>query len=190
MTTTLGPFEAHDDGQLVLRSLVNLAIARQAEFEDGAQRVYVHLLSDLNPAVVERACHALALRPRADYTTAMPSAADVRLAVQEVLQQDALDREFALRAPMPVDDEDGPRFFCLNCRDESSAWRPFWCPGTGKARTFNRPAHAEGSMVECGKRTDHAGHRYVARCECYETNPVIAERRKREIRRKAGKDAR
>ena len=164
----------------VLKALINLAIARQAEFADGAQRVYLHLLSDLDPALVRRACDVWALRPRAEFAPAMPDAASLRETVAELAREDAEASRRRALAPMPVSDDDGPRYFCLSCRDESSSFRPFWCPGTGDKRTLDRPARSEGSIVECGRTQPHGQHDYVARCECWQRNPVVDARRQRQ----------
>ena len=91
---------------------------------------------------------------------------------------------------LPVDPEDEPTFHCHVCRDESAGWRPFWCPGAGKFRTFEVPAWGEGSIVDCGRRRPDDGHNYRARCECFETNPVIQARREREQRRRVEREQR
>jgi hypothetical protein len=164
----------------ILAALMMLATARQAEFDGGAQRTYVRLLQDVDSSLVLRACQVLAKRQREAFAPAMPSVADVRQVVHEVQEHDALDARQRALAPMPLSDEDGPRFYCLSCRDETHSWRPFWCPGAGSARSMDRPDYAEGSICDCGVTRRHAPHAYVARCECYETNPVSAERRRRE----------
>lgn len=163
----------------VLKALANLAIARQAEFADGAQRVYLHLLSDLDPALIRRACEVWARRPRAEFAPAMPDAASLRETVAELARADAEASRLRALAPMPVSDDDGPRYFCLSCRDESSGFRPFWCPGSGEHRTLDRPARSEGSIVDCGRSHPHWSHDYVARCECWQRNPVASTRGRR-----------
>ena len=166
-------------GARITKALVNLALARQAEFADGAQRVYLHLLADLDPALVARSCEVWARRPRGEYAPAMPTAADIRATVTELQRADADAARARALHPMPQSDEDGPRYFCPNCFDETSWWRTFWCQGRGASRSLARPEYAVGSMVECGRAKEHKPHSYVARCECYGTNPVSAGRRRR-----------
>ena len=186
MTTAVTPAPAGALGKdRIQKALVNLALARQAEFEDGAQRVYLHLLADLDPALVARACEEWARRPRAEFAPVMPTAADIRQTALDIQHRDAADARRRALAPAPSFDDDGPRYFCLSCYDETSGFRTFWCQGRGKGRSLERPAYAVGSMVECGKAKDHTPHSYVARCECFETNPVSARRRERE--RQAGR---
>lgn len=185
MTTAMTEFGAQQSAKdKIKKSLVNLAIARQAEFEDGAQRVYLHLLADLDPALIARACHEWALKPREAFTSTMPSAADLRATVAEIARVDAAEAKLRALPPAPLDAEDEPRFFCASCRDESNGWRAFWCPGGGADRTFERPARAEGSIVDCGRQRRHAGHDYVARCECWGRNPVVERAKERELRRR------
>lgn len=88
---------------------------------------------------------------------------------------------------MTVSVNDEPTFYCLECLDETSAWRPFWCLGSGAFRTFNRPEHARGAMVDCGRQKPHRPHAYVHRCECYATNAVSAAAREREVKYRAKK---
>jgi len=120
----------------------------------------------------------------------VPDVGTVRATVAAIAHEDSQAAKLKALAPMPMADDEGPRFFCLNCHDEPAGWRPFWCPGTGSGRTFDRPDRADGSTVECGKHRAHTAHQYVHRCECYETNPVIAEHRRREVRRASEKKAR
>lgn len=164
-------------GDRKLKALVSLALARQAEFTDAAQRVYLHLLADTDEALIARACEDWAKRPRGEYAPAMPTAADLRATADLIAQQDQQALRSRALAPMPVADEDGPRFFCVDCRDESSGWRPFWCHGMGPLRDLHRPARAEGSITSCGRPGHHAPHGFVERCACWAVNPVIAARR-------------
>lgn len=80
--------------------------------------------------------------------------------------------------------EDEPTFFCPLCLDETSGWRPLWCPGVGTRRDMVRPEHVHGSLMECGKRDPHGPHAYVDRCECYGHNPVVERRRARQAKRR------
>lgn len=185
MTTAMSAIDAQQSAKdRIQKSLVNLAIARQAEFEDGSQRVYVHLLADLDPALIARACHEWALKEREAFTPTMPSAADIRATVAAIAAQDAAEAHYRALPPAPADEGDEPRFFCLSCRDESNGWRPFWCPGSGSGRTFNRPDRALGSVVDCGRQRAHGGHDYVAKCECWGRNPVVERAKERELRRR------
>lgn len=188
MTTALTEFEAKQSGKEKIRkSLQNLAIARQAEFEDASQRVYLHLLEDLDPALIARACREWALKPREAFAPTMPSAADLRASVTELARQDAHEQKLRSLPPAPVSEDHEPRFFCPSCRDEANGWRPFWCPGIGSARSFNRPDRAIGSVVDCGRQRAHSGHDYVTKCECWGRNPVVERLKERELRRKVEK---
>lgn len=157
-----------------------LSVARQADPDPAVGLVYLTALSDVAPEFLEAACHQLALQPREDYKPAMPDVGTIRALAESLAREADLDAQFKLLAPMPQAESDEPRYFCLSCRDEPHAWRLFWCPGVGESRSMYRPDRSEGSVVECGKQKGHAPHQYVARCECYETNPVSAETRRRE----------
>jgi hypothetical protein len=91
----------------ILKSLIALSRARQAEFDEADQRVYLHVLSDLYPAQVQAACVNLARRPRPEYGSAMPSAGDIREACYDVArkQREAIEegqRHRALPEGPPV----------------------------------------------------------------------------------------
>lgn len=163
----------------MLKSLRNLALARQAEFLDGTQRVYLHVLQDVDSRLVSEACGQLALRPRAEFEPAMPTVGDVRAIALELGKAEAEAARMAKLLPLPKREDDEPRYFCLECRDEPYSWRPFWCPGTSQSRDVVRPEHVRASLVDCGRVKEHKPHDYVARCECRDVNPVAAQARER-----------
>lgn len=163
----------------VLKALVSLAIARQADFEDDAQRVYLHVLGDCDAALVARACEQLAREPRGEFESAMPAAAVIRERVRLIAIADTEAAAVKRLAPMPAREDDEPTFHCRECHDEPNAWRPFWCPGAGKYRVMDRPARATGARRQCARPQPHEQHGYVERCECSDTNPVIAAARQR-----------
>lgn len=79
-----------------------------------------------------------------------------------------------------VRDEDGPKYFCAACRDEWAAWRMFWCAGRGDYRAVDKGKVAPDIPIsQCARRADHLPHTYVERCQCSDTNPVVAEQRRR-----------
>lgn len=82
---------------------------------------------------------------------------------------------------------DEPLYHCLSCLD--GGWRPFWCPGSGAFRNLERPDYAEGSIVDCGRVKRHLPHAYAARCECIDTNPIIAARARRRLEQARAKGA-
>ena len=162
----------------IKRAIASLAIARQAsDFGEDAQRVYLHLLGDIDPSLFARVCEHWARTPRADFAPTMPPAADLRETATAFAAHDAQTARLLALAPMPDDDRTG--YFCESCRDESSAWQPFWCAGHGAWRVNTRPARADGPIVECGRTRAHGPHAYVTRCACSDTNPVIADHRRR-----------
>jgi hypothetical protein len=73
-------------------------------------------------------------------------------------------------------DDDGPRYFCVACRDEPAAWRLWCCAGLGK---FRAVTVRDIPTSQCGRRKDHPPHTYAERCQCSQTNPVVAEHRRR-----------
>ena len=171
---------------VVARALAGLALARQAsEFDDQAQRVYQRVLEPVDPELVRRACLELARLPVQDYKSRMPEVGLIAETAAALARADQATARARALAPMPVADEDGPRFFCLECRDEGAGWRPFWCPGVGPGALTDRPARLEGVRLVCGRVEAHAAHGYVDRCACWATNPVIARRRSRTAARGA-----
>lgn len=76
-----------------------------------------------------------------------------------------------------------PRFYCLACLDEPNGWRIFWCRGDGRLRAQpeDKPRHLAGTDTQpCGRTKEHPPHSYSERCACRDTNPVIAEHRRRQ----------
>jgi len=168
----------------VTKALINLALARQAEFDEEAQRVYLHILRDTDPALVARACGTWADRPRGEFAPAMPTAADIRILAEEIGRGDEAERRAARVLPLPKSEEDEPRYFCADCKDEPNGWRIFWCHGSGKLRSFDvGDWNGALSRVDCGRHAIHLPHTYAAKCGCYETNPVIQQARERQQRK-------
>jgi hypothetical protein len=165
-------------------AVARLAVARGGLIDDTTSEVYLDCLADLDPDAVGRACEDLAIEPRGAYEAVLPPVATIRARVEALAQRAALEAAAKRVLPMPQTEDDEPRYFCLACRDEPHGWRIFWCPGSGALRTMARPDRAQGSMVECG-RPVHAPHSYAHRCECADTNPVIAKARERMRRRTA-----
>lgn len=170
----------------VAEALSRLAIARATLLDEVTLSVYADALEDVDPGLVDRACRRLGKTPRAEYDTAMPDVGTIRDVADAIGHEDAeaARAQLVKQLPAPVGDDE-VRYACLSCRDESSGFRPFWCPGTGEHRTLDRPARSEGSIVECGRPQAHGSHDYVARCECWLRNPVVEARRQRQLVKRA-----
>jgi hypothetical protein len=158
-------------------SLTNLAAARSAVADEASLRIYTKLLADLSPILVSRACMELALEPRRDYETALPSVGTIReraAALQAHADQIAATAKLL---PMPASEDDPRTFvFCTDCQDEPSGWRIFWCHGSGNQFRENPSARDEGfQRGPCDRKIDHAAHTFVVRCHCYGTNPKVAK---------------
>lgn len=171
---------------VVLEAVTRLAIARGVQADDVQLDVYADTLRDLDPDAVRRACLDLAKLSRSQYDTALPSCGTIRERAEQIARADELERAQSRLLPAPSDDPTEPRFFCLDCRDESSAWRIVWCPGAGETRDALPSARAYAVRVQsCGKDKPHHPHTFAERCPCWETNPVIARRREAERKRNA-----
>lgn len=81
-------------------------------------------------------------------------------------------------------------FACLTCRDESSGYRLFWCPGSGEqfagwdAKTN---WYREFATCACHRPNTHGPHTWAGRCECWQTNPTVLARRDRAVERQAAR---
>jgi hypothetical protein len=168
-------------GQAVTR----LAVARGGLIDDTTSEVYLDLLGDLDPAAVCHACAELATEPRGAYEPVLPAVAVIRARAETMSRRAAAEAQARRVLPLPKTDAEGPRYFCLDCRDEPSAWRVCWCPGKGALRTMDRPERSEGSIVECARAGVHAPHAYVERCQCAGVNPVVARYHERRRQRSA-----
>jgi hypothetical protein len=60
--------------------LAKLALARQADFSEDAERVYLEALSDIPLGYLQAGCFDLAKLPRADYGSVMPDVGTIRAA--------------------------------------------------------------------------------------------------------------
>jgi len=69
-------------------ALQALAIARATEIDEAALAVYLHLLSDIDPSEISRACERLAKQPRRDYQAAMPEVGLIRAEAARVRHED------------------------------------------------------------------------------------------------------
>lgn len=170
----------------VAEALSRLAIARATLLDEVTLSVYADALEDVDAGLVDRACRRLGKTPRAEYDTALPDVGTIRAVAEAIGHEDAeaARAQLVKQLPAPVGDDE-VKYFCLSCRDESSGFRPFWCPGIGPTRSFDRPAYAEGSLVDCGITREHTGHSYVGRCECWLRNPVVEARRQRQLVKRA-----
>ncbi len=164
-------------------ALANLAIARGGLLDDAITPVYLRQLEDLDPLLITRACVQLANQPRADYETTLPSVGTIRALVETLAREDQAKEAAKHLLPLPDPDSDQPTFFCLDCHDESSAWREMFCTGASTGKQLDaRPLNFKTPVYYCGRKFAHGPHGYVERCPCYETNPVIARRREQSQR--------
>ncbi len=162
-------------------ALAALALARGGLIDEAQVVVYLRLMADADTALVERACEAIAREPRDDFDPVLPSVGAILERAKSMAASDAKVAAAARLLPMPKSDEDGPRYFCLDCFDEPSGWRIHQCAGWQApvidARTTARLEGLDGR--HCGRRTVHHAHSFSERCHCWQYNPVVAERKKR-----------
>lgn len=173
------------DAELVIASaLAELAIARGGVLDEHQTPVYVRGLADLESGDVRAACDALAREPREDYGTVLPDVGTIRARAFEVARDRADEAARAKLLPPPRRrDDDEPTFHCLACFDEPNGWRQFWCPGSGALRVDVSQRHARHdglAIAGCGRLKAHGPHAYTERCTCVDTNPVIAEHRRKQ----------
>lgn len=181
---TLIALDALDLTEAELRvaiALRDLAIARGGEMDGDQYAVYLRALADQTPALVERACAEIGIEPRGAFESVVPPVGQIRARVAELARRDRETDASRRLLPMPADarPDREPTFFCLDCLDEPSGWRLWWCPGRGVRRTFERREDDVTPMAECARGAEHAPHAYAARCACVDTNPVIARHRQR-----------
>jgi hypothetical protein len=148
-------------------ALAALAVARGGLLDDAQAVVYLRLLQGADPGLVERACEAIAREPRPEFDPLMPAVGAILERARTIHAEDAKVAARAKLLPLPKSEDDEPRYFCLDCHDESSGWRELNCPED-----------------RCGRHERHYAHSYVVRCHCWQRNPVVAERRKRFENRK------
>jgi len=163
----------------VKTALQALAIARSSEADEAVLAVYLHELADLDRGLVMLACERLAKLPRREYQAALPDVGTIR--AEAMLVQVERDREAARRRLAPIPEQEDRRMYrhCLDCQD--SGWRLFRCTGQTGDRGLRDP---ELTLLGCARRAQHQAHSYADRCQCIETNPMIARRRDIEAQRK------
>jgi hypothetical protein len=154
-------------------ALQALAIARSTEADDAVLAVYLHSLSDLNPAIVSAACERLAKEPRKDYQAALPEVGLIRAEASKVAREQRDIEGRKKLAPAPDDADPRTWVHCTTCAD--SSWQSLRCHG-GTKEHGDRDTHLP--HFHCGRKNPHAPHTYVERCRCFETNPVIAAQRR------------
>lgn len=164
---------------VVHEALSRLAIARASELDDLTAQVYLEGLADIEPQTVSRACADLAKLPRRDYDTALPSVGTIRERCQMVSAAELAAEAAAKMLPMPVTEDDEPRYFCLDCFD--TAWRLFDCAGKGPQASLEKIPTL--TRFPCARLKAHPPHSYAEPCKCIDTNPVIAADRKRQHER-------
>lgn len=91
-----------------LTALMNLAIARQADFGAAAQRVYLHDLKHVAQDVLVEACYQLRRSQRPEFGSTMPSVGDILDAASAIIrhrreQTDEIQRKQLPSGDKPVD---------------------------------------------------------------------------------------
>lgn len=163
-----------------------LALARGSKLDGPTLTAYMDALADLAPTMVERACFDLARVTRREYETAVPSAPAIRERCEQIARADEDAARAARMLPEPQREDDEPRFFCADCRDESSGWQVVRCGGSGPHRDRILPPHEAALPFQfCGRSQAHAAHAFTVRCACWQRNPVVARRHAAQQRRKA-----
>jgi hypothetical protein len=184
-----GPAITHGD-MVMAEALSRLAIARGGLLDQFSADVYLERLERFDSRFVAAACAELSDEPRLEFETTLPEVGRIIERIKAL----ALVEERAEKArkllPLPKSEDDEPRYFCVDCRDETYNWRPFWCPGTGQSRNMVRPEHVMASLVDCGRLKEHRPHDYVAKCQCQHVNPVAAQARDRMNQARAKKPER
>ena len=155
-------------------ALMALAVARSSEADEAILAVYLRSLDDMDPSHVRRACERLGREPRAEYQAALPDVGTVRATAAAIAREDRETEHRRMLAPLPSDADPRTWVSCLDCLDTS--WRSYRCDG-GTGETGDRDSHLR--RVYCGRRNWHYAHSYTVRCQCFDTNPVIARRRER-----------
>lgn len=145
-------------------ALSYLSAARQANPDPETAGVYLTALSDVDPALLERACRELANEPRGEYGTALPDVGTIRRRCEALAVADQDRAERAKLLPMPASRRNEPTYHCLQCFDEPNGWLVRVCPGDDVGTV---------DEYHCGRVHTHARHTFAMRCECLPTNPVI-----------------
>lgn len=169
-------------------ALARLAIARGSVPDEATAVIYLDLLQDVDAACLAEACDELAREPRREFESALPDVGTIRARAEDVGRRWRAEAAHAKLLPAPHKSHDRePTFFCLDCLDEPNALRIFWCYGVGSQRVGidAKPDRAHGAIHPCGRLQEHGPHTYAERCQCSETNPVIARARERERASKA-----
>lgn len=172
---------------IIAEALTRLAIARGAILDETTTDVYLRQLTAIepihDPVLITRACEELGNFERGEMELALPAVGTIRARCESILSRDAAETAAKKLLPFPKSDEDGPTFFCLDCRDETNGWRMFYCPGIGALRVNALPAHyADLTATVCARHNNHGPHVYTEHCACHGRNPVAAERRAKESR--------
>lgn len=173
---------------VIVESLTRLAAGRGGSIDDVQMDVYAQDLARFAPDVVQRACERWRTVPRKDYEPALPDVGRLIQTIQRIAQDDADAEQARHYLPEPVRHEDEPTFVCRECCD--GYWREFYCQGAGQLRSTIRHARHEGiPHAGCGRRQLHGPHRFVERCHCVDTNPVVQRQLQRQRARVNGAQA-
>lgn len=156
----------------IAAALGDMAIGRGGTLDEQQTPVYLRGLVEVNAAYVVRACRVLERARRQEYEPVVPAIGTIRALAEDLARADGERVARAKLLPPPVAEEDEKPYFCLDCRDEPSAWVTRWCRGHGRHVVVDEPS-PRYTVLPCGRRTSHGPHAWVESCACRSVNPVI-----------------
>lgn len=165
----------HQNLSAINRSLQALAIARASEADESILVVYTHSLADLPPAMVQRACERLALRPKREYETALPDVGAIRETVAEVRREDLETERNAKLLAAPDDADTRTWRYCAEqptCDDTGHVL--YVCPGVSSPTRYGGAPWAP--VTTCGRAKAHPSHPFTVPCACKPYNPKLNPR--------------
>lgn len=159
-------------------ALTRLAAGRGGQLDDVTAEVYVTDLQRFDPGLVAKACERWRTVPRKDFEAALPEVGKLIQTIERIAAEDAEEAQ-RRSLPAPVRDDDGPRYYCRDCHDGD--WSlPRWCRGSGPSAGVCHERNAKLTRETCGRPKAHGPHTWVTRCHCWNANPNVLERQRRE----------
>ena len=132
-----------------MTALDRLAIARQHDFTQNQQRVYLAALDSVPAPDVAFVCAHLATLVPKTFETRMPIVGVILDGCRELAATRRREAELSKRLAWRETDE--PTYRCPLCHDEPSGWAlALQCPQT-----------------PCGRQKAHAPHSWARRCGCW-----------------------
>ena len=161
----------------IRRALTGLALALNHGLEEEQLLAIAFALKDVDQQYLRLACVELAGRSKF-----WPKPLELRTTAER-LRRTAEEHAAANRV-QPLPDKTS-RFFCTECEDEPSGLRQLWCHGVGDAKdTSSQPISAANQPVyPCSRKSPHPPHSYVERCRCWQTNPIVQQKKARKAER-------